>query len=231
MASSKQSPVPELSRSFSAPSVTDSIWSTSQWGPGMGGPGNQLQRLSSMSSLEALQPQPHDSLVASRKGLVVRIFDAGTLIPADSLPACNHVKTVKASHVLSNRPGGTDPDSAVCSDCQNDEEVWLCMVCGKVACGRGTPKQHMIQHHRESGHCVVMSMRDLSCYCYACKHRRPSQHPGSQLARNKQIGPRAHTERLKRGAPRKHALLQPQSCYLDGALCCCWVPTLQSQSC
>ena len=56
--------------------------------------------------------------------------------------------------------------NAKCSSpgCNAQGENWLCLTCLKVFCGRYENK-HMLDHYADSGHCVVMSLKDLNVWC------------------------------------------------------------------
>ncbi|CAL8109628.1 unnamed protein product [Orchesella dallaii] len=56
---------------------------------------------------------------------------------------------------------------ALCVDCNNKGENWICLTCYKVYCSRYV-KGHMVEHGTESGHKIAMSFADLSVWCYAC---------------------------------------------------------------
>lgn len=55
------------------------------------------------------------------------------------------------------------------------EENWLCLHCGAVRCSRYA-NSHNIQHWRDSGHNISLSLRDLSVWCYACNKYVKSCH-------------------------------------------------------
>uniref|UniRef100_A0A7S2JWA5 UBP-type domain-containing protein n=1 Tax=Leptocylindrus danicus TaxID=163516 RepID=A0A7S2JWA5_9STRA len=55
------------------------------------------------------------------------------------------------------------------SDCSGTEtmENWLCLACHSILCSRYV-KSHALHHYESSGHCVAVSLADLSVWCYAC---------------------------------------------------------------
>eukprot|EP00512_Aurantiochytrium_limacinum_P003969 CAMPEP_0171505080 /NCGR_PEP_ID=MMETSP0958-20121227/11988_1 /TAXON_ID=87120 /ORGANISM="Aurantiochytrium limacinum, Strain ATCCMYA-1381" /LENGTH=436 /DNA_ID=CAMNT_0012041113 /DNA_START=222 /DNA_END=1531 /DNA_ORIENTATION=- len=101
------------------------------------------------------------TLVAVAKGTKVRIFDADMFL--FKTRECQHIVTVKPI----KDDFAVDLDKVVCSTCHTQEENWFCLVCHEFFCGRFANK-HMLQHHAETGHCVSMSMTDLSVWCYGC---------------------------------------------------------------
>jgi len=109
-------------------------------------------------------PAGGETLMATASGTTVRIFDAERFL--------FHTKECK--HVISVPPV---PDSfseknlfedATCSVCKTEKELWVCLICLKLFCGR-FENRHMVEHHRESGHCVSISLADLSSWCFACE--------------------------------------------------------------
>ncbi len=59
-----------------------------------------------------------------------------------------------------------------CADCGSVQEEWICLSCCRVSCSRfvnGDAEMHwMSTLESDSPHCVSMSRRDLSIWCYAC---------------------------------------------------------------
>ncbi|XP_003917726.1 histone deacetylase 6 isoform X1 [Papio anubis] len=55
-----------------------------------------------------------------------------------------------------------------CGDCGTIQENWVCLSCYQVYCGRYI-NGHMLQHHGNSGHPLVLSYIDLSTWCYYCQ--------------------------------------------------------------
>ncbi|GBG26941.1 Ubiquitin carboxyl-terminal hydrolase 44 [Hondaea fermentalgiana] len=130
-----------------------------------------LESLTTPSAGEMQGPNAIDSaahrapnvskLVATCEGTKVRIFDANNFL----------FQTRECQHRVTVRPipddFAVDLDTVVCSTCQTREENWFCLVCHEFFCGRFA-NRHMLQHHVDSGHCVSMSLLDLSVWCYAC---------------------------------------------------------------
>jgi hypothetical protein len=61
---------------------------------------------------------------------------------------------------------------APCADCGSIQEEWICLSCCRVSCSRfinGDSEMHwMSTLDTGSPHCISMSRRDLSIWCYAC---------------------------------------------------------------
>ncbi|KAJ1960478.1 ubiquitin C-terminal hydrolase Ubp14, partial [Dipsacomyces acuminosporus] len=70
-----------------------------------------------------------------------------------------------------------------CSSCDKDENLWLCLVCGHVGCGRrqydgSGGNNHAVAHFEETGHKVSCKLGTITpegtadAYCYACDDNR-----------------------------------------------------------
>ncbi|VDM24056.1 unnamed protein product [Hydatigera taeniaeformis] len=74
---------------------------------------------------------------------------------------CPHLEQVtSASHW---RPEVAHP----CTRCENRHENWVCLTCYEVYCGRYA-QGHMLEHHNTTQHPIVLSLADLSAWCYVC---------------------------------------------------------------
>ena len=85
--------------------------------------------------------------------------------PGPPIPAaCSHCAKL-SPHGFS----GTDPFKAqTCSVCDDDSELWVCLHCEKVFCGRFA-KRHGVIHWMNTKHCVLMSLSDGTIWCYLCR--------------------------------------------------------------
>ncbi|ORY84284.1 hypothetical protein BCR37DRAFT_397685 [Protomyces lactucae-debilis] len=95
------------------------------------------------------------------------------------MTACEHTLT------LQQEPAKALEDSslATCSDCTLSENLWLCLVCGKLSCGRqqfggGGGNGHGLQHVDSSGHALAVKLGSITpegtadVYCYSCDEER-----------------------------------------------------------
>ncbi|KAM9584613.1 protein deacetylase HDAC6 [Morphnus guianensis] len=65
-------------------------------------------------------------------------------------------------------PGGRGLEgNPPCGACGSRRENWLCLSCHQVLCGRYVGG-HMLEHGGAAGHPLVLSLRDLSAWCYPC---------------------------------------------------------------
>jgi BRCA1-associated protein len=75
----------------------------------------------------------------------------------------------------SNKIGDMDTDlsmnnslesSEKCIDCGISENLWICLICGNVGCGRYDQK-HAITHWKDTGHCFAMETNSQRVWDYA----------------------------------------------------------------
>ncbi|KAL9649280.1 hypothetical protein ABK040_004300 [Willaertia magna] len=57
--------------------------------------------------------------------------------------------------------------SKPCKDCEDISENWFCLKCHSNCCSRYV-NGHMAKHFEEENHSIVLSLADLSLYCYEC---------------------------------------------------------------
>ncbi|XP_043222780.1 histone deacetylase 6-like [Amphibalanus amphitrite] len=76
---------------------------------------------------------------------------------------CPHLCTV------ADLPVGGINASALCADCGDSQENWVCLTCYQVCCGRYR-SCHMLDHGAVTGHCMVLSLADLTVWCYVCEN-------------------------------------------------------------
>lgn len=75
----------------------------------------------------------------------------------------------------SNKIGDIDTDLSMnnslesserCIDCGISENLWICLICGNVGCGRYDQK-HAITHWKDTGHCFAMETNSQRVWDYA----------------------------------------------------------------
>lgn len=80
-----------------------------------------------------------------------------------------------------------------CSECELNENLWLCLTCGNLGCGRqqygGTGgNSHGVGHTKSTGHPVAVKLGSLTAdgtadiYCYACDEERVDPELPNHLA-------------------------------------------------
>ncbi|KAF8610742.1 ubiquitinyl hydrolase [Ceratobasidium sp. AG-I] len=95
----------------------------------------------------------------------------------EELEPCEHTLTLDQSTATGAPPGGH------CARCDLKENMWLCLACGALGCGRaqygGTGGNgHGLEHWKETGHPVSVKVGTITAegtadaYCYACDESR-----------------------------------------------------------
>lgn len=80
-----------------------------------------------------------------------------------------------------------------CSQCELNENLWLCLTCGNLGCGRQQfggvgGNSHGVGHTQSSGHPVAVKLGSLTAdgtadiYCYACDEERVDPELPNHLA-------------------------------------------------
>lgn len=67
---------------------------------------------------------------------------------------------------LASNDGEDLPLSNECSVCRSDANLWICLICGNVGCGR-YDAAHAFQHYEASGHSFTMDMDTQRVWDYA----------------------------------------------------------------
>ena len=92
----------------------------------------------------------------------------GFVIPKQTCEHLGTVHLIEESNLLVNNQ---------CIDCDGATENWLCLSCGEVHCSRyvnNHGEEHWLftlltDEHENVGHCLTISLQDLSVWCYPCK--------------------------------------------------------------
>ncbi|KAF8865041.1 ubiquitinyl hydrolase [Acephala macrosclerotiorum] len=80
-----------------------------------------------------------------------------------------------------------------CSLCDLHENLWLCLQCGNLGCGRAQfggiqGHSHGLEHKNSTGHVVAVKLGSITpegtadVYCYACDEERIDENLGGHLA-------------------------------------------------
>lgn len=86
-------------------------------------------------------------------------------------------------------------DLGHCRECDLKENLWLCLTCGNLGCGRktfmgmGPPgNNHQVEHNKATGHPVAVKLGSLTAdgnadiHCYACDEERTDPELVAHLA-------------------------------------------------
>ncbi|CAN1839559.1 BRAP2 RING ZnF UBP domain-containing protein 2 [Linum perenne] len=58
------------------------------------------------------------------------------------------------------------PEKSVCFICQTSENLWMCVICGFVGCGRNK-EGHAVRHWKETEHCYSLELETQRVWDYA----------------------------------------------------------------
>ncbi|TCD66348.1 hypothetical protein EIP91_001452 [Steccherinum ochraceum] len=107
----------------------------------------------------------------------------------EELTACEHTLTLEqlaTGHIL-------ESGLAHCSQCELKENLWLCLTCGSLGCGRQQfggvgGNGHGLQHYEQTQHPVSVKLGTITpeggadIYCYACNEERVDLELAAHLA-------------------------------------------------
>jgi histone deacetylase 6 len=79
----------------------------------------------------------------------------------EPLPYCPHLQFLEPvpCHGIEAR--------APCKECSQTGENWICLTCYEVHCSRYV-HGHMEEHWKQCAHSLVLSLADISVWCYTC---------------------------------------------------------------
>ncbi|KAF0989621.1 hypothetical protein HZS_2286 [Henneguya salminicola] len=60
----------------------------------------------------------------------------------------------------------TSSETMTCSECDNKNDLWMCLICGNLACGRYENK-HAFKHFEETGHTFSLKIGSSVVWDYA----------------------------------------------------------------
>ena len=67
-----------------------------------------------------------------------------------------------------------------CKNCEEKNELWVCLFCGESFCGRYKNKHFFAHFQSNKNHCIGISTFDLSVWCYNCM-TKDFNDPGSYI--------------------------------------------------
>lgn len=77
-------------------------------------------------------------------------------------PVCRYSSFRLTRNSLIQKAG----DSPKCTICGDKSNLWICLICGNIGCGRYNSK-HAIQHFESTSHCFAMDMKTQRVWDYA----------------------------------------------------------------
>ena len=82
-------------------------------------------------------------------------------------PVCRYTQDDALSNGKRNNPSYTsEAISNECRVCHSEDNLWICLICGTVGCGR-YDAAHAFAHFEETGHCFAMDMTTQRVWDYA----------------------------------------------------------------
>lgn len=72
----------------------------------------------------------------------------------------------RLSHLLAEEEESSEANDK-CMQCPTTDNLWVCLICGNVGCGRYAPEQHSLKHFVETGHCFAMELTTSRVWDYA----------------------------------------------------------------
>ncbi|CDR43782.1 CYFA0S12e04280g1_1 [Cyberlindnera fabianii] len=123
-------------------------------------------------SISQFEPSPEDTEAMKA------IADAQSAAQKDDVKAwtqeytpCEHTIEFKQSPIA-------NVQLKHCAQCELDQNLWICLTCGQIGCGRaqfgGVPgNTHALAHYKDVGHPIAVKLGSLSkdvmdVYCYQC---------------------------------------------------------------
>lgn len=93
---------------------------------------------------------------------------------------------------IAQTPYSEEIDLSKCKSCELKENLWICLHCGAMGCGReqfgSTLKgnSHALSHYETTGHSVAVKLGSLTedsgdCYCYKCNDEVKVPELGNKL--------------------------------------------------
>ena len=113
------------------------------------------------------------------KSLVTSVLNASSENEKEDIKAweeeifpCEHTLTLVQNEGIKI----AEKSIAKCNDCNLSSNLWLCLTCGNLSCGRKETggNQHAIEHFKKTKHPLVVKTGTItpdgeaSLYCYAC---------------------------------------------------------------
>jgi len=106
----------------------------------------------------------------------------------EEITSCQHVSSLEQVAPFKLEPSGL----ATCSKCDLKQNLWLCLTCGALGCGRQQfggigGNGHALSHSDETGHGVAVKLGTVEpegtadIYCYTCNDARLDPHLAKHL--------------------------------------------------
>ncbi|KAK0708668.1 hypothetical protein B0H67DRAFT_648700 [Lasiosphaeris hirsuta] len=128
--------------------------------------------------------------------VVAAVMSANTFSRKEEVKAWEQELT-SCEHILCLQQGEprkiASQDLGHCSKCELNENLWLCLECGNLGCGRAqyggvSGNSHGLAHATEAKHGVAVKLGSITpegtadVYCYTCDEERVDEHLAAHLA-------------------------------------------------
>ena len=91
---------------------------------------------------------------------------------------CSHISSIDLLKCINV---SKHPSTWKCQTCGQSDDIWLCLSCARVGCGRHS-SAHAIDHFQSSGHPLVLSFANKAFHCYKCDEWVLSDNKRSEMA-------------------------------------------------
>ncbi|MCJ1354966.1 MAG: hypothetical protein MMC33_004956 [Icmadophila ericetorum] len=81
-------------------------------------------------------------------------------------PVCRYTQDDFLTNKRSPFDTGSDLALNECSICRSDQNLWICLICGNIGCGR-YDAAHAFLHYQQSSHCFAMDLTTQRIWDYA----------------------------------------------------------------
>jgi BRCA1-associated protein len=79
----------------------------------------------------------------------------------DTCPVCRY-----SNLSLGSLKKSSQEEAQHCSTCGSTQNLWICLICGNIGCGR-YDKKHAIEHYERESHCFAMDIATQRVWDYA----------------------------------------------------------------
>nr|POE47309.1 polyubiquitin [Quercus suber] len=115
-------------------------------------------------------------------------------------PVCRYTHSPSYTFPFPRPNGNEDDAEALCSVCASTSNLWICLICGNIGCGR-YDSAHAYAHYEETSHCYAMNISTQHVWDYAGDgyvHRLIQSKPTSDPKHSNAVdGPRHENEAFR----------------------------------
>lgn len=87
--------------------------------------------------------------------------------PGSGCPVCRYTQSPSYTFPYPRNSSNTDEDAEpLCSVCATDVNLWICLICGNIGCGR-YDSAHAYAHYEATSHCYAMDLSTQHVWDYA----------------------------------------------------------------